>query len=350
MKWDEAYLNTLCKDGEQEGQYIDFKSGDEFNFKFQEGKKREELKKELSRDVSAFGNADGGRIVYGIKTRQENNIDIADHIEPVKISNISDLWFSDVIRNKCFPPPLFSIETIPTKDGTVFVLDIGRSSEPIQADDYIYYQRVASGKQALRAFQIEDIRRRQTSPLLKASLKISGTKFGEAYWCDLNPKNQRFTVPLEGIVANDSITPAKNVQLHLLVVTTSNGVELAVRPENGVYMLKERERSQFDFVKFHWRGNEQKASFKSELVRTWGSNDLPIFKEMPQPINPSGISLNFAGHDEKACFLLYEIYAPGMTPVNGGVEVKYNVGQFFANELGPMGESGRVWERFDIRS
>lgn len=58
------YLQNLINDGAEENQYLEFKAAGAL-------KKEDKLKAELGKDISAFANADGGRIIYGLE--ESNN-------------------------------------------------------------------------------------------------------------------------------------------------------------------------------------------------------------------------------------------------------------------------------------
>ena len=57
--YSERYLNQLIRDQVQESLHLDYKKTDSLD-------NTEKNKKEISKDVSAFANSDGGIIIYGI--------------------------------------------------------------------------------------------------------------------------------------------------------------------------------------------------------------------------------------------------------------------------------------------
>ena len=57
-EWNENELNVLIENEVEESSYLEYKKCDSL-------KKNDREKNEVSKDVSAFANADGGIIVYG---------------------------------------------------------------------------------------------------------------------------------------------------------------------------------------------------------------------------------------------------------------------------------------------
>lgn len=59
-KWSERKILDLINNGIEENLHLEYKSSS--SLERTEGKK-----KEISKDISAFANSDGGTIIYGIK-------------------------------------------------------------------------------------------------------------------------------------------------------------------------------------------------------------------------------------------------------------------------------------------
>jgi predicted HTH transcriptional regulator len=99
-------------------------------------------KKDIAKDVSAFANSAGGRIVYGVIEQGHEPITVDDGVDP---SEYSREWLEEVIRSNVSPRiQSLLIKQIPLPSGRVsYVLDIpaATSLAPHQAADKRYYKR-----------------------------------------------------------------------------------------------------------------------------------------------------------------------------------------------------------------
>lgn len=95
-------INTYKQIGQEEGQELDFKSGQEIENLFSTNPKaKDHARESLAKDLSAFSNAEGGIIIYGIK---EEKIDKTKSrfldFEPIVKGNFNKESFVQVI-NTC---------------------------------------------------------------------------------------------------------------------------------------------------------------------------------------------------------------------------------------------------------
>jgi predicted HTH transcriptional regulator len=90
--WEEEDVQDLITSGARENQFLEFKACDALE-------KKDSKRLELAKDVSAFANAAGGTIVYGlIESASTHEAERIDHgYDP---SNISELWIEQVIDSK----------------------------------------------------------------------------------------------------------------------------------------------------------------------------------------------------------------------------------------------------------
>ncbi|MDX6289938.1 MAG: hypothetical protein QOH42_1737 [Blastocatellia bacterium] len=135
--WEEEDIQKLITSGARESQILEFKACDALE-------KKEPKRREAAKDVSAFANAVGGTIVYGliesISTHEAERID--QGYDP---SDISELWLEQVIDSKIQPRiDGLMIKPVPLKasDGKVlYIVCIPASDRAPHMANHKYYKR-----------------------------------------------------------------------------------------------------------------------------------------------------------------------------------------------------------------
>ena len=135
--WDEARLMQYINDGIEESLNLDYKAAAALN-------KTEEKKKQITKDVSAMANSDGGIIIYGISEFQDiAHSHLPEKLDPTDRAVISKEWIEQVISNirpkidvKIYPVNLTS-----GANDVAYVVDIPQSYTAHQATDKKYYKR-----------------------------------------------------------------------------------------------------------------------------------------------------------------------------------------------------------------
>src|SRR5205823_13785190 len=129
-------------------------------------------KDDISKDVSAFANSDGGMIIYGVRETNflpttKNGIDHSQYkrewLEQVIWSNISPI-VDDVVVVQI---PLSSTESI-------YTVKVPKSFRgPHQASDKRYYRRYNSTSVPMEDYEIRDVRNRQSilPPLVNVDIE-----------------------------------------------------------------------------------------------------------------------------------------------------------------------------------
>jgi len=168
-------LQNLITNQVEENLHLDYKAADALG-------KTEGKKKEISKDISAFANSDGGAIIYGIK---EFNDPLKKHlpeaIDPLDRANISKEWLEQVINSNIFPR-IENIKIIPiplsaASNDVVYVVSINKSTTAHQANDYRYYKRYNFESIAMYDFEVRDIMNRNKSPRIELSFEIEQYTF-----------------------------------------------------------------------------------------------------------------------------------------------------------------------------
>lgn len=162
---DEEQLYAMIQDGAQESLTLDYKRSAALD-------KTEGKKSELSKDVSAFANSAGGRIIYGIVEQDHLPISIDDGVDP---NVISREWLEQVIESKIQPRVQgLKIKPVLLKSGrTLYVVDIPQATSlaPHQASDHRYYRRANFRSVPMEDYEIRDVLRRSSTgnPYLRFS-------------------------------------------------------------------------------------------------------------------------------------------------------------------------------------
>lgn len=182
-EWDESDLQRVVEAKVRENISVDYKDSQALNFddKTVHGKKGgtegELHRRELIRDVSAFANAEGGNIYFGIK--EDGNSypkEVDTGYDPTKTSanRIEQILLSS-IHPRLQGFHVQPIELRSRKTGAcAFVVEVHKalSHGPHQADDKIYYTRRDEGRKAMDDNEVRDAMRRSIE---------YGKKYGTAW-------------------------------------------------------------------------------------------------------------------------------------------------------------------------
>jgi hypothetical protein len=177
-QWDESDLLSLIADGVQESLHLDYKASDALQ-------RTDGKKNEISKDVSAFANSDGGMLVYGIEEIGHLPVKIDNGCDPAVITRE---WLGQVI-NSTISPRIgdVRIRQITLANGRfAFAVEVPKAqgAGPHQASDKRYYKRFEYESVAMYDYEVRDIMRRATTPelelgweLVRASPAARGTDF-----------------------------------------------------------------------------------------------------------------------------------------------------------------------------
>jgi hypothetical protein len=152
--WNEERLNRLIRDKVEEGLRIEYKAPDAL-------KKTDGVKKEITKDISAMANSDGGVIIYGIG-EDKIHPHLPGALAPVNRNEFSKEWLEQVINN--IRPRIQGLEIHPVAwraDEVYFVVEIPKSDTAHQALDYRYYRRFNFEAVPMYDHEIRDVMNRQ---------------------------------------------------------------------------------------------------------------------------------------------------------------------------------------------
>ena len=149
-----------------EGLHIDYKSSSLLNDK-------DNTINTLTKEISAFNNAEGGTIVIGIEESNEGPQTLPFRIDSsVNGSPRTVTWLTQIIQDNLSPSiPELRVIVVPlnsdTEGRTAFVLWVPKGKRAIQAKDGKYYQRREDQSVPMKDFQIRDVNNRMDGPDLR---------------------------------------------------------------------------------------------------------------------------------------------------------------------------------------
>jgi hypothetical protein len=214
----EAELTALHHGVVKESLHLEYKASGSLD------KRDNRTKIEMARDVSAFANADGGQIVYGMKENKDNEPDGLDAgFDP---REYPEIWFEQVLQQYVTPLPTeVKPRHIPLSTGRVaVVIDIPASNgDPHQVDGR-YYRRHNFNRLAMEHYEVRDMFRRSTHPNLTIKFCFDGMKQRETLRYTPNAEHHA-PVGLSPIISNKANEPALYAVVFRLRTLTPFGVQ-----------------------------------------------------------------------------------------------------------------------------
>jgi hypothetical protein len=173
-QWEESDLLALIADGAQEGLRLEFKASAALG---------RDKKIEISKDVSAFANSDGGVIIYGMVEEKGYPIRLDAGSDPATINGD---WLEQVLSSN-IAPRIHGIRIISISlpsGGAAFAVEVPKSlgGGPHQAGDQKYYRRFESRSVPMYDHEIRDVMNRAVAPDLEFGMTVTGAAAdGQAY-------------------------------------------------------------------------------------------------------------------------------------------------------------------------
>jgi hypothetical protein len=166
-------------------------------------------KEEIAKDASAFANAAGGQIVYGMTEQDNLPAGLDSGLDPAQFPG---LWFEQVIQQNVVPQiEGLRIQEVPldsarTRIAVVVTIPAAQSRAPHQAKDGRYYRRHNFSNQIMNDSEIRDTMRRGTTPELLVSLQLGNGQQTTAQFAAQDEISRPVT--LRVLVSNRSAQPA----------------------------------------------------------------------------------------------------------------------------------------------
>lgn len=278
-------LETLCATRMHESLTLEYKRSDAVA-------NVDKTKKEIGKDVSAFANAAGGQIIYGIAESGHVPTNLDDGIDQ---SQFPVIWFEQVIQQNISPRIegllIKPIEVAPGRIAVVITVPQAQSRAPHQAKDGRYYRRYNFSNQIMEDYEVRDMMRRssQPEPFIEMLFPES-PKDKQVYTLKIDPlSGDSVSVALGGSISNKSREPALYTRLVIYI-----DKRLRLSPETSRELIR-------DGIPMTW-------TIRSFMI----PHHMPIFQEVqfsfesvifvvPQP---------FVSQDTRF-FIGYDISTPG---------------------------------------
>jgi predicted HTH transcriptional regulator len=149
----QADLELLIKDAVEESLTLDYKAAD--SLANTDGKK-----KDITKDVSAMANSDGGLIIYGIREHADPALKHKpEALDPVDRTAVTKEWLEHVINN-IRPRLAPRIVPIPLDTGPnhgAYVVEVPQSDTAHQAVDFRYYRRFNFESVPMHDYEVRDV-------------------------------------------------------------------------------------------------------------------------------------------------------------------------------------------------
>ena len=171
-EYGEDYIRNLIDNEMEEDIYLEFKDGRALG-------KEDRKKNEISKDVSAFANSDGGIIVYGIE--EENHK--ANGVSFIDGNEITKEWLEQIINSKIYRK-IEDVRIYPIRfdndiKKSVYVIKMPVSARaPHQASDKKYYKRNNFQSVPMEEYEIRNLYARILPvklELLEPIFKVKGS-------------------------------------------------------------------------------------------------------------------------------------------------------------------------------
>lgn len=166
--WTEKDIQDLITNQVKENIKLDYKACASL-------KNDEKCKNELSKDVSALANSDGGILIYGVIEKGNIPVEIDEGYDP---NIIKREWIEDNIhgriQRRIEDIRIFQVDLNETHPGRViYVISIPQSLDgPHMANDHKYYKRFNFKSQPMEDYEVRDVRRRNNVPNVKLWFSI----------------------------------------------------------------------------------------------------------------------------------------------------------------------------------
>lgn len=141
--------------------------------------KTETKKLEIAKDASAFANAAGGQIVYGMTEQNHLPAGLDNGLDPEQFPGI---WFEQVIQQNVSPQinglrvSEVPLDAARTSVAMVVTIPAAQGRAPHQAKDGRYYRRHNFGNLVMNDSEIRDTMRRATTPELFVKLRLGNSR------------------------------------------------------------------------------------------------------------------------------------------------------------------------------
>ena len=224
-KWTEQELQRHIDDKIEEQLQLEYKAAASLA-------KQNDKTSEITKDVSAMANSDGGTIIYGIKEFPSPN-HFPEKLDPIDRTQFSKEWLEDIIH--LIRPRIEGVTITPVNlsdVGVCYVVEIPASTTAHQARDHKYYKRHNFKAEPMEDYEVRLVMNRAVLPNVSVRFTNSLSKrIGETHFYRLNP-----------IIQNQG----NQVVHHIKLVFTSPSrliINAQIAPNPNATMTRDSERN-----------------------------------------------------------------------------------------------------------
>ena len=303
--WDIRDVRRLVESKEKESPYLDYKESAALQ-------NADPTKNEISKDVSAFANAGGGTIVYGVREDGHIPQEIDDGVDP---NTITKEWLEQVIGSRIHRKiEGVRINQVPidsdSESGIVYVVWVPQSMRaPHQASDKKFYKRRNFSSEPMEEYEIRDAYMREEAPDL--ALDFSFRRFGariKGFPLSLVNPDILHTLEINGVLRNEG-----GGQVEFAAITL--WLDSRLSPEMPQKNLEFRPLK----ARFEESGEEDVDVLRADI--NWGGpSRMPLFKTVEYRLLEEDLRIHFKHpwlENADSPFILWEVRAPRMEPAKG---------------------------------
>src|SRR6185503_3660294 len=163
--WSQKTIEEYIANQVQENLNLDYKASGTFS---KENNVKDKKIEDISKDVSAMANSQGGVIIYGIKEYGGEKRYLPEKIDPIDQTVFSKEWLEQII-NSNIHPRIQGIIIHPVQIDThpnhcVYVVEVPPGNTAYQAKDKRYYKRYNFESIAMEDYEIRDTMNRASVP------------------------------------------------------------------------------------------------------------------------------------------------------------------------------------------
>ena len=164
-QWNEEALNEYIYDQVEESSALEYKSAAALN-----DVNGDKIKRDITKDVSAFANAAGGTLIYGIKEYDDElKKHLPESLDPVNSVSMTKERLEHLIS--LIQPRIHGMKITPVRlnssslpNGVAYVVEIPQGATAHQAWDKRYYRRFNFESVAMEDHEIRDVMNRAMTP------------------------------------------------------------------------------------------------------------------------------------------------------------------------------------------
>ena len=187
--WTLDRINQMITDGIEESNQLDYKGAGALA-------KTDRKRNEISKDVSAFANSNGGVIIYGVREFDDkDNSHLPEKIDAIKRTDITKEWLEQIISTK-IQPKIDGIEITPIEvskenNTVIYIVDIPKSNTAHQASGHKYYKRYNFESVAMEDYEIRDVMSRGAYPNMTLEFEIERRELVNSFVPTMGGLNQK---------------------------------------------------------------------------------------------------------------------------------------------------------------